>query len=189
MQIGRAHNYRVTHPAPCSTVIPSAALSEAAWLPSTPEEEEPSRIPEWAELVSSEPAPQRVRWRPGTIKAGPHSSVSPQQPERAASFRELETGNLLRPRAAAQTGLSSPTPATRRSRQSFPAPNTRRGRQSSPAPATQRSRWSFPAPATQRSHRSYPGLTFQRSCQTYHSAPTTMSPCSWTLQRLTSGPR
>ncbi|XP_034638163.1 uncharacterized protein LOC117883186 [Trachemys scripta elegans] len=42
----------------------------------------PPRRPEWAELGSSEPAPQRVRRRPGSIKARPQSSVRPEPPER-----------------------------------------------------------------------------------------------------------
>uniref|UniRef100_A0A8C3HS99 SCAN box domain-containing protein n=1 Tax=Chrysemys picta bellii TaxID=8478 RepID=A0A8C3HS99_CHRPI len=41
---------------------------------------EPIRRPEWVEVGNSEPAPQRVRRRPGSIK--PQSSVRPQQPER-----------------------------------------------------------------------------------------------------------
>ncbi|XP_039338889.1 uncharacterized protein LOC120369525 [Mauremys reevesii] len=47
----------------------------------TPEDEEPSRRPDWAELWSSDPAPQRVKRRPGSIKAGPPSSVRRQPSE------------------------------------------------------------------------------------------------------------
>ncbi|XP_044888398.1 IgA FC receptor-like [Mauremys mutica] len=57
--------------------------SEAVWLPTAPEKEEPIRRPEWVELGSSEPAPQRVRQQPGTIKAGPQSPVGAQPLERA----------------------------------------------------------------------------------------------------------
>ncbi|CAM4543196.1 unnamed protein product [Lepidochelys kempii] len=68
--------------------------SEAVWLPATPERDEPIRVPEWAETGSSEPTPQRVRRRPGSIKARPQSSLRAQplrRPDASSLARDWET--------------------------------------------------------------------------------------------------
>ncbi|XP_039386884.1 uncharacterized protein LOC120401241 [Mauremys reevesii] len=56
---------------------------------------------DWGELKSSEPTPQRVKRRPGSIKAGLPSSVGGQRPERAdvlPGVRRQEASTLPRAR-------------------------------------------------------------------------------------------